>query len=257
MIDWTFLEMIPPEQLSILITAIVGALVSIVTAIGVGLGWLIRTLFKRQSRKTELELEAYKQELDEKKKAIEAKQLERDREWQLRSEEQRRHQETIRLFISQGDLDRKDNAEQRKHFYEHLEAMSKAQTDNVEINRNLVTTNAAILEMLKHTKENGEIVLIRQQNIQDSQEDTHKKINEIAANIIAVREKLDTVAVGRASDRGVLDEIKIALDNLSQGVRRLEDTTQPIPSLIESMKVSVANAAPQSETTIEKKEETQ
>lgn len=235
--NWEFLEMIPPEQIGLLIAAIVGAFGSVMA----GLAYYIRWLFRYQARVQDEKLSAMRQERELEKAEVESAQRRKDAEIQRQLDETQNSKETIVRLFSELSESRKEDKEIRASYERRESAFIEAMSKIANATQGIESNSASTLALLKENKDNGEIIVIKQDMLLKNSEETHRKINDLAKDIQGIANKLESVSVGRNGDRKILDEIKEGLTKITQGIKRLEDTTQPIPRL-ENVEISTPEA---------------
>lgn len=258
--DWELLEMIPPEQIGYIIAASLAVIGSFMA----GLGYYIRWAFRYQAKVQDEKLNAIRQEREIEKEEAEAVRRRKDAEIQRQLDETQNGRETMRLLFSELAETRKDDKEIRASYERRETAFIEAMANISKATQSIEVNSASTLALLKEHKDADDIMVIRQEKIIKQNDTTHERLSEMMNVLSTLSAKLETVAVGRSSDKKVLDEIKDAIEKVQASMKRLEDTTQPIPSLIESIKVSTVATTTEShkDDTIklpdidEKKEET-
>lgn len=258
--DWELLEMIPPEQWTALIVAILGAIIVIVGAVGL----FIKRWLDEKINDIRQEREIEKAEADARLAEAEAARMRKDREIQRQLDETQTGRENFRLLFSELAETRKSEKEIRASYERREAAFVEAMAKISSATQGIESNSASTLALLKEHKDADDIMVIRQEKIIKQNDTTHERLSEMMNVLSTLSAKLETVAVGRSSDKKVLDEIKDAIEKVQASMKRLEDTTQPIPSLIESIKVSAVAVTTEShkDDTIklpeidEKKEET-
>lgn len=229
--DWELLEMIPPETIGLIAAAMVGLLISAIAYVR----WLLRYHAKLQDEK----LNAIRQEREIEKAEAEAVRRRKDAEIQRQLDETQNGRETMRLLFSELAETRKDDKEIRASYERRETAFIEAMANISKATQSIEVNSASTLALLKEHKDADDIMVIRQEKLIKQNDTTHERLSEMMNVLSTLSAKLETVAVGRSSDKKVLDEIKDAIEKVQASMKRLEDTTQPIPSLIESMKSPV------------------
>lgn len=236
--DWELLEMIPPETIGLIAAAMVGLLISAIAYVR----WLLRYHAKVQDEKLNAirqEREIEKAEADARLAEAEAARMRKDREIQRQLDETQNGRETMRLLFSELAETRKDDKEIRASYERREAAFVEAMANISKATQSIEVNSASTLALLKEHKDADDIMVIRQEKLMKQNDTTHERLSEMMNVLSTLSAKLETVAVGRSSDKKVLDEIKDAIEKVQASMKRLEDTTQPIPSLIESIKAPV------------------
>lgn len=207
-----FWECITPEQWVLLIAAIIGVVVAFFGA----LTYLIRWGANYFARVQEVKLEAMRQDIETKRIELEARIRLHDSEVQNKLDETQYNRETIRMFFSELNESRKEDANIRASYERrettHLEAMNK-----IAIATQGIETNATVtLELLKIHTESDEIMSKNQEKIITQNDKTSEKLDAVIA-------ELKTISVGRAGDRLILEDVKKKLVEIATGIKRLED----------------------------------
>lgn len=222
--ETNLMDYIPPEQLSLIISAIVTAIASIVGAVGVGVAIYVRSMFKTWAKEHESKRKNDELEREAKNKELEAKIEFQRMEIQARLDTTETGRETQRLWMSQLDEERRDNAEQRKAFERreaiHIEAMQGIQN-------NTAATLGILKEMsdrLSKHQESDETMEAQQIKIIAQGETTHERLSTMAGVIDAIVVKLDNITATKKGDEKVLQDIHKLLSELKESFQRLESS---------------------------------
>jgi len=220
--SWSaFLETIPPETMLGFTITFVGI---IFAALG-GAGVLFRNWFLGR---LEMERKTNEQAIETAKAKVDLDRL----DIQNQLDQTQSSREMLRLQMS-------DNAENRKAFLSLLDTMRQdmnlrdAQHEKHlgEITasfRGIEGLAASTLELLKSSKETGEAMSIGQRKVLDQNEETHRKLTEITSDVAAIVIKLESLTVGRAGDRRVIEEIQTSLSQLLKVVTQLDSANLKI-----------------------------
>lgn len=227
--ETNLMDYIPPETL---IGFFVTAIGLFFAALG-GVGYLFRRWFlsrletERERTKQEIDAAKAKQELD--RMEAEAKQRQRDMEVQRQLDETHTGRETMLRWFDALSEERKDNAEQRKEAAKLLETQVQSYAKIADTIGSLDRTTAALFSLLKENQESGESMAIGQRNIVSQNEESHRKMVDISNDLAAIAIKLETITVGRASDRKIIDEIHEQVLSVKQSLSAIEALGKAAP----------------------------
>lgn len=232
---YEYWQMLPPE----IVTAIIAAIGALILAVIGFVVWLVRFLprfIERQLKKSEVQANA---KITEAQTRWELERL----EIQNQLDQTQSNRELMRLQISEQEQNRaaliKIIDSMREDGQKRDKLHSEFLRETTESYRGIQANTAATLELLKTHQDHDEAMSIGQRKVIDQNDKTHERLSEMMNVLSSLSLKLESIAVGRVSDKKVLDEIKDAIEKVQASMKRLEDTTQPIPSLIESIKAPV------------------
>lgn len=233
--ETNLMEYIPPEQIGLIIVAIIGVGIAFLGALVFLIKWGAEHFAKVQEAK----LAAFQQENESRARDSEAARDIKMLEMQRQLDETQTGRETVRLLFSELSESRKEDAEQRKAFERreaiHIEAMQGIQS-------NTAATFGLMKEMVeklsKH-QESDETMEIKQGKIiaqndktHSQNEVTHGKLEAIGNTLAEIATELKSVTVGRASDRETLNDILSKVARLQENVATIEALSKAPPETV-------------------------
>lgn len=244
------MDYIPPEQIGLIIAAIVGLIGSTAAAIGIFVRWLFGYFARVQDEK----LNAMRQERELEKIEAEAKQRQRDMEIQRQLDETQTGRETMRLLFSELSESRKEDKEIRTSYERrenaHIEAMQGIQN-------NTAATLGLLKEMadkLSKHQEGDEIMEIKQERIIAQNETTHSKMADMGSLLAEIALKLEGITVGRASDRKIIEEIHGQVLSMQQSLSHIEESAKAPPQAVATATQPATDVTKSTEETQTKEE---
>lgn len=221
------MQAIPAESWGLIIAGLIGIALAVLAAFAFLVRWGVRYFARVQDEK----LNAMRQEREIEKTDFEARLKERDREWELRLNQNNSKQESERLFFSElAETRKEDNSRfnlMQEAFRKQEETHVRQSQETIEAYRGIQANTAATLELLKTHAESDEIMSIKQER-------THSKLLDLASSLDTVIKQVDNLASSRLSDRKILEDIHGALVLIQTGIKRLESR----PNFDDTIKLS-------------------
>lgn len=146
---------------------------------------------------------------------------------QVEAQAQNNNQELVRILAAQLAETHKDGVNQARE----LQAGFNRQSEQYLKHLASIDTSfqgyqviaASTLEILKTHEEKTEVSEIRGAKMMSQNEETHRKLSDLASDLAEVSQKLESVVLGRIGDRKILDEIKGAVDGVISRIKHIED----------------------------------
>lgn len=214
--SWSqFLGTMPPETL----LGFVGTAITLLFASLGGAGYLFRKWFlgrletERARTQSEIEATKSKAEIDRMEIQNQLDQTQSGREMlRLQMSES---SENRKAFLSLLDTMRQDAIQRDLQYNKHLGEIT-------ESFKGIQVLAASTLELLKTHREHDETMSNKQEKIILQNEENQRKITDIASDLATITQKLESISVGRASDRLVLDEIRESLVKMQESIVHIE-----------------------------------
>lgn len=244
------MELIPPEQLAIIVAAFIGVVGAFLAAIAYLFRWYARYFTRVQDEK----LNAIRQERELEKVEFEAKLRRAELDIQTRLDETHNSRETIRMAFSELDESRKDDAAIRASYERRETAYTEAMARIASAMQGIEANAAASLGLLKDHRESDDIVSIKQEKIIVQNDKTQAKLVEVSNDLSSVLMKLEGINVGRVSDRKLLEEIHEDVKRLQGELAQLKESADKMDSERMAITLDLSKAAKAIEITESKKE---